>query len=117
MLKKLKINKAAGTDGIVNEYISVTVDIFLPVYVKLFNLVFDNGAIVAVTTLRQMPHTEIDYSFKSELLGGGGGGGGLRRLAQIVLPCSARRLSVFASFIKESSYGHGYARRMDRWNY
>ena len=82
-VKQLKINKAAGTDGIVNEYISVTVDIFLPVYVKLFNLVFDNGAIVVVSTLRQMPHTEIDDSFKSELLGGGGGGGGLGGLPKL----------------------------------
>ena len=31
--------------------------------------VLDKGDIVAVTTLRQMPHTEIDDSFKSELLG------------------------------------------------
>ena len=41
---------------------------------------------------------------------GGGGvrrwGGSLRRLAQIVLSRSNRRLSVFVLFEKESCYGH-----------
>ena len=55
---------------------------------------------MVVTTLRQMkqmremPNTDIDHSFKSELL---------------FLFRSARRLSVFASFKKESSYSHSVA--------
>ena len=49
------------------------------------------GENMTVTTLSQMPHTEIDDSFKSELF----------------LPRSVRRSSVFASFTKESSYSHG----------
>ena len=42
-INNLKSNKAAGSDGIVNEYIYTTVSILLPIYVKLYNLVFDNG--------------------------------------------------------------------------
>ena len=41
-INNLKSNKAAGSDGIVNEYIYTTFVIFLPIYVPLFNLVFDN---------------------------------------------------------------------------
>ena len=44
-VKNLKSNKAAGCDEIVNEYLSSTVDICLPIYVKLFNLVFNSGVI------------------------------------------------------------------------
>ena len=53
---------------------------------------------MAVTTLRPMPHTEIDDSSKSELL----------RALCFFLPRSDRRLYVFASFQKEISYGHGH---------
>ena len=36
---------------------------------------YNGQSCMAVTTLRQMAHTEIDDSFKSELRGRGGGGG------------------------------------------
>ena len=49
-----------------------------------------------------MPHTRIDDSFKSELLGTGS--------PSFVLPSSARRLSGFASLKKESTYGHTISR-------
>ena len=45
-----------------------------------------------------MPHTEIDDSFKSEILGA----------LCLFLPRSDRQLYVFASFQKEISYGHGH---------
>ena len=44
-VKNLKRNKAAGCDELVNEYLSSSVDICLPIYVKLFNLVFNCGVI------------------------------------------------------------------------
>ena len=47
-VKNLKCNKAAGCDLIVNEYISSTLNIFLPIYEKLFNLVLDTGVIPEV---------------------------------------------------------------------
>ena len=42
-VKKLKNGKAAGYDLIVNGHISNSLSIFLPVYKKLFNLIFDSG--------------------------------------------------------------------------
>ena len=50
--------------------------------------------VMAVTTLRQMPHTEIDDSFKSELLWA------LGDSPNFYLSRSTRRLSVFASLKK-----------------
>ena len=44
-IKNLKNNKASGLDDIVNEHLKATVDILLPVYVLLFNLVLDHGYI------------------------------------------------------------------------
>ena len=44
-IKSLKNNKAAGFDLIVNEHIKSTAQIMLPVYTKLFNLIFDSGVI------------------------------------------------------------------------
>ena len=44
-IKSLKNNKAAGIDSIVNEHIKSTAEIMLPVYTKLFNLIFDSGVI------------------------------------------------------------------------
>ena len=42
-ITNLKNGKAAGDDKILNEYIKSTKDLFLPVYEKLFNIVFDSG--------------------------------------------------------------------------
>ena len=44
-VKGLRNNKACGLDGIHNEYIKSTVHLLMPVYLKLFNLVFDSGII------------------------------------------------------------------------
>ena len=43
--KQLKNNKAFGNDNILNEHIKTTLPLMLPIYEKLFNLVFDSGAI------------------------------------------------------------------------
>ena len=42
-IKNLKAGKSPGEDKILNEYIKSTKDIFLPLYEKLFNKVFDSG--------------------------------------------------------------------------
>lgn len=42
-VKKLKNNKSPGHDLVINEHIFTTVTIFLPVYRKLFNLIYDRG--------------------------------------------------------------------------
>ena len=39
----LKTNKAPGLDGIVNEQIKSTISYMSPIYVKLFNIIFDSG--------------------------------------------------------------------------
>lgn len=44
-IHKLKIGKAAGGDRVINEYIKSTVEIFLPVYVTLFNRILDTSVI------------------------------------------------------------------------
>ena len=44
-VKQLKNNKAAGYDRVLNEHISSTVSIFVSLYTKLFNLIFDTGVI------------------------------------------------------------------------
>ena len=41
--KNLKKNKATGDDNILNEYIYSTIDLFLPVYKKLFNYILHTG--------------------------------------------------------------------------
>ena len=38
-VKNLKSNKASGYDDIVNEHIKSTINICLPIYCKLFNIV------------------------------------------------------------------------------
>ena len=45
MYKKFVNGKCPGEDQILNEYIKSTQHIFLPIYVKLFNTVFDSGII------------------------------------------------------------------------
>ena len=49
-VKKLKNNKACGTDEIYNEYIKSSIDMLLPVYVKLFNIIYENGIIPTTWT-------------------------------------------------------------------
>lgn len=44
-IKTLKNNKSPGVDDIVNEQIKTTVSYMLPIYVKLFNMIFDTGII------------------------------------------------------------------------
>lgn len=44
-IKNLKNGKSPGEDKILNEYIKSTQYIFLPIYEKLFNYVFDSGII------------------------------------------------------------------------
>ena len=44
-VKTLKNNKAAGIDGILNEFIKHTIDLMIPLYIKLFNRVLDTGDI------------------------------------------------------------------------
>ena len=44
-INKLRNGKSAGIDRIVNEYIKCTADIFMPIYIVLFNKIFDTGTI------------------------------------------------------------------------
>ena len=44
-IMKLKNNKAAGVDLVANEYIKCTGDLFLPLYVSLFNKIMISGSI------------------------------------------------------------------------
>lgn len=44
-IKKLKNNRAVGQDKIRNEYIKITIDVFMPIYLKLFNLILDSGEV------------------------------------------------------------------------
>ena len=45
VIANLKNNKASGYDDVLNEHIKCTVDIMLPIYQKLFNLVLNFSAI------------------------------------------------------------------------
>ena len=42
-VKLLKNNKSPGVDDVMNEYIKSSLDIMLPLYEKLFNVVLDTG--------------------------------------------------------------------------
>ncbi|KAK3097138.1 hypothetical protein FSP39_006717 [Pinctada imbricata] len=44
-IRNLKNNKAKGFDDISNEYIKHSINIFMPLYVKLFNLILNTGKI------------------------------------------------------------------------
>jgi len=44
-IKNLKNNKATGDDLVLNEYIKSSANIFINVYVKLFNVILNNGII------------------------------------------------------------------------
>ena len=41
----LKNGKASGDDNVINEYIKTTAELFMPIYVKLFNIVFESGIV------------------------------------------------------------------------
>lgn len=45
VVSKLKNDKACGFDSVINEYIKSTIDMFLPLYTKLFNVILDTGII------------------------------------------------------------------------
>ena len=42
-IRSLKTNKAPGLDGIVNEQIKASIPYMVPIFVKLFNIIFDSG--------------------------------------------------------------------------
>lgn len=42
-VKNLKNNKSPGIDNIINEHMKTTINVMAPIYVKLFNLIFDSG--------------------------------------------------------------------------
>lgn len=45
IVKTIKNNKSPGSNTVVNEYIKSSINTMIPLYVKLFNLVFDIGII------------------------------------------------------------------------
>jgi hypothetical protein len=45
VIKKLKNNKACGVDRVLNEHIKCSADLFLPLYVNLFNLILNTGKV------------------------------------------------------------------------
>lgn len=50
VVRKLPDNKASGLDFIANEYIKNTLFVMLPVYIKLFNIIFDTGIVPGAWT-------------------------------------------------------------------
>ena len=44
-IKNRKNGKCPGTDEIINEYVKISCPVLLPIYVKLFNIIFDTGNI------------------------------------------------------------------------
>jgi hypothetical protein len=44
-VKNLKNDKASGDDFIINEYIKSSIDIILPVYIKMFHCIFSSGIV------------------------------------------------------------------------
>ena len=45
-IRNLKSGKSAGFDGILNEYIKCTQNILMPLYSKLFNIIFETGTLL-----------------------------------------------------------------------
>ena len=45
---KMKNNKSPGNECIINQYITSTCDILLPIYVTLFNIIFHTGIIPTI---------------------------------------------------------------------
>ena len=50
-VKNLKNNKSPGIDSIINEHMKTTINVMAPIYVKLFNLIFDSGFVPDSWTL------------------------------------------------------------------
>ena len=50
-VKNLKNNKSHGPDNILNEHLKATINTLAPVYVKLFNIIFDTGIVPESWTL------------------------------------------------------------------
>ena len=44
-INMLKTNKTHGSDNVLNEYIKSTKDVFLPIYIRLFNYILQTGSI------------------------------------------------------------------------
>ena len=44
-VKLLKSSKSPGVDNLLNEHIKSTINIMMPIYLKLFNLIFDSGVV------------------------------------------------------------------------
>jgi len=44
-VKTLKNNKSPGIDNIINEHMKYTIQTMLPIYVKLFNIIFNTGTV------------------------------------------------------------------------
>ena len=42
-IRDLKLGKATGHDGILNEYLKNATDILMPLLIKLFNIIFESG--------------------------------------------------------------------------
>ena len=49
-IKGLKNNKACADDAIRNEFIRASESVFMPIYTRLFNIVFNNGCVPEVWT-------------------------------------------------------------------
>ena len=44
-IKQLKNNKSHGFDKILNEHLNTTINVMSPIYVKLFNIIYDTGIV------------------------------------------------------------------------
>ena len=44
-IKNLKNNKSHGIDKILNEHLKTTINVMSPIYVKLFNIIYDTGIV------------------------------------------------------------------------
>ena len=44
-IKSLKNNKSSGLDNIVNEHLKSTIQVMIPIYKKLFNMILDTGIV------------------------------------------------------------------------
>ena len=49
--KNLKNNKASGSNYLINEHIKSSVNVMMPIYVKLFNIIFETGYVPACLTI------------------------------------------------------------------